>query len=159
MRTRVDFIRSTFDKAWSRGDTTFLEDEIDEVVVHYGGQQRQMTGQDLRAVIEAWRRGFPDLTFTIEDLVEQGERIGGRRLETGAATRPPVTSAQLGNRTGTSARSEEPVSRRSRCLRASAGDAAEPGARAGLCAPTIRVAGVRGDAERVARRGCGVRRS
>lgn len=78
MTSRSDFIRATFTEAWSRGESAFLEDGIGEVVFHYGGQQRQMNGRELRAVIEAWRTGFPDLTFTIEDLLEQGERIAVR---------------------------------------------------------------------------------
>lgn len=78
MRSRGAFIRRTFDQAWSQGRTAIVEEGIGDVVFHYGGEYRRTDGHGLRSVIDAWRQGFPDLTFSIEDLVEAEDRIAVR---------------------------------------------------------------------------------
>lgn len=78
MDARVEFIRATFEEAWSRGRSAFLEDEVGDVLFHHGGERRLVNGRELRSVIESWRAGFPDLEFTVEDLIGQGERVAVR---------------------------------------------------------------------------------
>lgn len=78
MSSRQHFIRDTFNEAWSQGQTAIVEDEIGEVVFHYGGEQRRLDGHGLRSVIDGWRTGFPDLDFGVEDLVEDDDRIAVR---------------------------------------------------------------------------------
>lgn len=78
MSPREELIRWLQDAAWSRGETATLGDRLGSMTFHYGGSARSLDGNDLRQLIDRWREGFPDLSFEIEDLLEQGDRIAAR---------------------------------------------------------------------------------
>jgi len=45
---------------------------------HYAGTARQTNGDELAVIINRWRDGFPDLQFSVEDLIEQDDRVAVR---------------------------------------------------------------------------------
>lgn len=83
MDGRERLVRQLFDGAWSEGRTSDLPQAIGEMVFHYAGADRRMTGQQLADLIDRWREGFPDLRFEIRDLVAQDDRIATRCRLTG----------------------------------------------------------------------------
>jgi predicted ester cyclase len=87
MSSRSSLVRWLFDEAWSQGQTEELGRLLGPLTFHYAGTARQTSGEELAAIIERWRAGFPDLRFTVEDLVEQEDRI---------ATRARLQGTQLG---------------------------------------------------------------
>jgi predicted ester cyclase len=99
MSSREQFVRRTFDEAWSQGDIAMIAEQIGDVVFHYGGQDRRTNGHELGKVIERWREGLPDLQFDIEDLVEDDDRIAVRARLRGTHLGPwrdlPPTGRQM----------------------------------------------------------------
>jgi predicted ester cyclase len=71
-------VRWLFDDVWSRGRTAALRDQVGEGTFRYGGAARPTDGVALAPVVDDWRRGFPDLRFDIEELVESGDRVAVR---------------------------------------------------------------------------------
>jgi steroid delta-isomerase-like uncharacterized protein len=59
---------------WSTGDLTAFDETVgDSYILH-----PDETIDDLKAVVEKYRRGFPDLVITIEDLIAEGDRVAYR---------------------------------------------------------------------------------
>lgn len=75
MPSRSDLVRWLFDVAWSQGQTDALGDRFGALTFHHGGAVVQTDGDELAAIIGRWREGFPDLRFSVEDLIEQDDRI------------------------------------------------------------------------------------
>lgn len=78
MSSRSSFVRWLFDEVWSQGHTEALRSRLGPLHFHHAGAVRQTDGSELAAIIERWREGFPDLSFSVEDLIEQGDRIAVR---------------------------------------------------------------------------------
>ncbi len=59
---------------WNTGDKSGIESFPDFIMHNHGGRVR--VGADMLArVIANWRRSMPDLTFTIDDTVVQGDEV------------------------------------------------------------------------------------
>lgn len=91
---RESLVRRSFDELWSGGDET-VADEIGDVVFHHGGVRHEVDAPGLRGLIAGWRRGFPDLVFEVQDLIEADDRIAVRARLRGTHTgewrgRPPT---------------------------------------------------------------------
>jgi predicted ester cyclase len=78
MASRQRLIRWIFDDVWSRGKVDRVPDRIGRFTFHYGGMARELDGMDLARLVLGWRDGFPDLTFELLDLVEQGNLMAAR---------------------------------------------------------------------------------
>lgn len=78
MGARAEFIEWLFDDVWSQGRTEGLGDRIGALTFNYGGTARQTDGDDLRALVDSYRTGFPDLTMDVEDVIEDGDRAAVR---------------------------------------------------------------------------------
>ena len=78
MSSRSSLVRWLFDEAWSQGQTDAVGSLLGPLTFHYGGAARQTNGEELAGIIDRWRAGFPDLRFTVEDLVEQEDRVAVR---------------------------------------------------------------------------------
>ncbi len=85
MTPRAALVRRSFDDLWSRGDEGVAR-EIGAVTFHHGGATVEVDATGLVALVGAWRRGFPDLVFTVEDLVEEQDRIAVRARMRGTHT-------------------------------------------------------------------------
>ena len=85
---------------WSSGDLDALKSTVGEGYVLHP----DMTLEDLESIIRDYRRGFPDLTVTIEDVISEGNRIAYRwtmrgthrgEIEGIAPTGRPVTATGI----------------------------------------------------------------
>jgi len=77
-----------FHDATNTGDAEFISKTIDEIVepdvLIRSPLPVQATGaQALKEVFEMLHRAFPDLHVTVEDMVEEGDKVVGRNTVTG----------------------------------------------------------------------------
>lgn len=86
MTPREKFVRWLFDDVWSRGRTGDLGELLGPLTFHHGGASRRTDGAELAALIGRWREGFPDLEFSVMDLVEQGDLVAVRARLRGTHT-------------------------------------------------------------------------
>lgn len=78
MGTHEDLVRWLFDAVWSQGRTDGLDEAIGDVAFHYAGVARATDGRALRELVDAYRLGFPDLRFDVQDLVTEDDRVAAR---------------------------------------------------------------------------------
>jgi steroid delta-isomerase-like uncharacterized protein len=76
-----------FTEVWSRGDTArvdalFAPDVVDDSVG--GGRGRAF----YREAIAGWRRAFPDLRVSVDDVLAEGDRVAVRWTATGTHQGP-----------------------------------------------------------------------
>ncbi|MFN8291198.1 MAG: ester cyclase [Chitinophagaceae bacterium] len=79
-------IESYFYRVWNSGELDLLDEIIDEAYINHspGGTQVPPPGAaGLRPIIRAMRQGFPDLHYSIKDLVITEDRIVARVVMTG----------------------------------------------------------------------------
>lgn len=76
-------VRRAVEEIWNRGNYAMLSDFVaDDIVIHAPGED--ILGPDgIRQFYGALRRAFPDLHFTIEDLLVDGDRVATRWTATG----------------------------------------------------------------------------
>jgi steroid delta-isomerase-like uncharacterized protein len=78
MRERnIEVVRSWIDEAWSKGNVTVADDLLtDGFVLHDPVARREVVGRDAeRALITGLRESIPDLRFTIDDVVADGDDV------------------------------------------------------------------------------------
>jgi steroid delta-isomerase-like uncharacterized protein len=77
-------LRRLFDEAWSAGNFANLPQLIaPDMQFHFRGRGRPMTHEQFQGMVGMWRGAFPDLRFTIEDVVTAGDRVAARMTFTG----------------------------------------------------------------------------
>ena len=72
--------RRWFDEGCSRGNVDRLVDELysPEYVTHAVGPQFPPNRDGLKQFIHALREGLPDMHCPVEEVVAEGDRVGGR---------------------------------------------------------------------------------
>ena len=86
MRERnIEVVRAWIDDAWSGGNLAVADDLLaEEFVLHDPVAGREVVGRDAeRALISGLRQAIPDLTFTIDDIVADGNDVTIRWLAQG----------------------------------------------------------------------------
>jgi len=86
MRERnIEVVRNWIDQAWSRGNLAVADDLLaEEFVLHDPVAGREVVGRDAeRALIAGLRQAIPDLAFTIDDLVVDGDNVTIRWIAEG----------------------------------------------------------------------------
>jgi len=86
MRERnIEVVRAWIDDAWSGGNLAVADDLLaEEFVLHDPVAGREVVGRDAeRALISGLRQAIPDLTFTIDDIVADGDDVTIRWLAEG----------------------------------------------------------------------------
>src|SRR6476646_9966216 len=86
MRERnIEVVRAWIDDAWSGGNLAVADDLLtEEFVLHDPVASREVVGRDAeRALISGLRQAIPDLTFTIDDIVADGDDVTIRWLAEG----------------------------------------------------------------------------
>ena len=77
-------VRRFFEEAWNRNDVDKLDEILSSENKHYYGANVGRLGpNEARAIIENWRRGFPDFQYHIEDIIAEGDRVVSRVRFTG----------------------------------------------------------------------------
>jgi predicted ester cyclase len=69
-----DLLRRFAVTPWTSGDLDALDSTMGEGYVLHP----DMTLEDLKTIIRDFRRGFPDLSVTLEDIISEGDRIAYR---------------------------------------------------------------------------------
>ena len=73
----------------NKGEAAFMT-VIDELhaadIVAHGGSGEETRGKDLKQDLIEWFRAFPDLQFTIDDMVVEGDKVAIRYTWTGTHT-------------------------------------------------------------------------
>lgn len=72
-------------QAWDDWDMQTVEEVHADDVVSHGSDADDL--DDFKALLEGWYDAFPDLTHTIEDLVEEGDKVAFRFTVTGTHER------------------------------------------------------------------------
>src|SRR5882724_137800 len=77
IETNRKVIKRYFDEVWNRGDISVLDEIIDPAYVnHTPSTPGSIPGpDDLKPVVIILRAAFPDLKFTIEDEIYEGDKV------------------------------------------------------------------------------------
>lgn len=76
-------VREIFERVWKRGGDGLDSRLVETVMFHHRRSTRALGPDDLAALVTGWREAFPDLRFTIEDLVEGDDRVAARVTHSG----------------------------------------------------------------------------
>lgn len=76
-------VRRMFEEAWNRGDLAVVDVLLAPDAVDHHDPDVPTFATHLKEQIVAHRRAFPDLRFTIEDIVGEGDRVAVRLTMTG----------------------------------------------------------------------------
>jgi steroid delta-isomerase-like uncharacterized protein len=76
-------VRRAVDEIWNRGNYALLSEFVtDDIVIHASGED--ILGPDgIRQFYGALRQAFPNLHFTIEDQLAEGDHVATRWVATG----------------------------------------------------------------------------
>jgi predicted ester cyclase len=90
--------RRIIEDGFGRGDLSVVDELVSpDFQEHQRGAEPGL--ESLNALIQQLRRWFPDLTYTIEDITQQGDTIWGRMKARGTNTGPimgrPLTGRRL----------------------------------------------------------------
>jgi predicted ester cyclase len=91
--------RRWFEEGWSQGNVD-LADEMysPDYVTHSVGPDLPPTLEGLKMFVRAFRAGIPDMAFTLESVVAEGDRVAGRFTVRGTHSGPlfgiPPTGVQ-----------------------------------------------------------------
>lgn len=83
---RKDVLRDVWWRAWDRGDVDALDTLMSESYVRHTRHGAEQGLDELKSSILAVRTAFPDLVTTIEDTIEQGDRLAVRWTSRGTHT-------------------------------------------------------------------------
>src|SRR4051794_30222375 len=71
-------VRRAYD-GFSQRDLTVIDEVFSESYTsHFPGQESTVGREPLRAVLQSFLDGFPDLEFTIEDQLAEGDKVATR---------------------------------------------------------------------------------
>jgi steroid delta-isomerase-like uncharacterized protein len=81
----IEVVRSWIAEGWNKGDLAVADDLLaEEFVLHDPVASREIVGRDAeRALIAGLRQAIPDLVFTIDDLVVDGDNVTIRWIAEG----------------------------------------------------------------------------
>jgi steroid delta-isomerase-like uncharacterized protein len=71
-------IRRTYEEALNLGDLTNVEAFVHPDFVDHEEHGTDRGPESLRALVRMLRTAFPDLHFTVEELIAEGEMVAGR---------------------------------------------------------------------------------
>ncbi len=77
-------VRRFFEEVWNRNDVSTLDEILSsENKYSFGANLGRVGPNEVRAIIENWRRGFPDFQYHVEDMIAEGDRVVSRVRFTG----------------------------------------------------------------------------
>lgn len=71
-------IRRYLDEAWNKGNVDIIDELMAPTYARYMGVAAPLNREGQKQRILGFRRGFPDLHVTVEDLFAEGDRVGFR---------------------------------------------------------------------------------
>ena len=81
-------VRRFFEELWNAGDLDAADSLLSPAHVHHIGERRLDGPEGVKAAVTRFRGAFPDLHFTIEDVVSDGDRVVVRWIATGTHDGP-----------------------------------------------------------------------
>jgi predicted ester cyclase len=74
----IGVVRRWLDEGWTHGDVAVADDLLtDDFLLHDPVANREVVGRDAeQALITGFRKAIPDLAFSIDDLVADGDGDG-----------------------------------------------------------------------------------
>lgn len=89
--------RRIIEDGFGRGELSVVDELVSpDFQEHQRGAESGL--ESLKALIQQLRRWFPDLTYTIEDITQQGDTIWGRMQARGTNTGPIMGRPPTGRR-------------------------------------------------------------
>jgi len=73
-------IRRYLDEAWNKGNVDIIDELMAPNYARYMGTATPLNREGQKQRILGFRRGFPDLHLTLEDIFATGDRVGFRML-------------------------------------------------------------------------------
>jgi predicted ester cyclase len=68
-------VRRFFDEVWAKGNLSVIEEVYHRDFMDHDSNGASIGTEALRRAIEAYRSELPDLRFTIEDLLAEGDKV------------------------------------------------------------------------------------
>jgi predicted ester cyclase len=79
-------VRRVFEEGWSRGDLAVIDELIAPDGIDEDGGENLAAHS--KAIIQEFRAAFPDLTFSVEDLICEGDVVAARVIMRGTHLGP-----------------------------------------------------------------------
>jgi steroid delta-isomerase-like uncharacterized protein len=72
-------LRKFFDEFWNKRRFDILEEIVTkDCLLHFGASAHAIASEKSRRAQQQWVKSFPDLKFTIQDIIEQGDLVAAR---------------------------------------------------------------------------------
>jgi len=92
-------VHAMIERGWNRGDVGVFSSTIaDSVVFHYAGSPREVSREEMGAIVLRWREAFPDLRTDTDGLIAEGELVAARLTLSGTHKGPWGGAAPTGTR-------------------------------------------------------------
>lgn len=80
-------VREFFEMIWNQNNFARLESQCaPEFVLHFRGEHITFDMNRLRALVDNWRKAFPDIRCVVEDLIGEDDRVAVRLSFSGTHT-------------------------------------------------------------------------
>ncbi len=87
--------RRFIEEVWNKGNLAVAEEIVSpDLVMHMSAPSTPPGLESFKRFLEASRTAFPDIHFTIEDLVAEGDRVAARLIMTGTHLGPHANGLQ-----------------------------------------------------------------
>ena len=84
--------RRVLEEPWNNNHLAVLQEVYaPHHVIHFKGMTREVTPEDLRAIVTSWRSAIPDYRYHVEDVIGEGDRVVVRVRFTGTHSAAPLT--------------------------------------------------------------------
>ena len=85
MANNKQVVRRHFEEVWNKGNFEGMNELYDASYEGHVPLVGRVDRGGLKAVVNAYRRAFPDLKFELHDLVHEGDRVAVRWTATGTS--------------------------------------------------------------------------
>lgn len=82
--THKEIIRRLFQEAWTNADFNKVHELLaPQITFHFRGQAHIQTAENLIQIVERWKAAFPDLRFTVEEIIAEDNMAAARLVYQG----------------------------------------------------------------------------
>lgn len=78
VETNKAIVRRMFEEAWNRGNLAVVDELLAPDAIDHHDPGAPSFATHMKAEIVTYRRAFPDLHFTIEDMFGEGDKVAAR---------------------------------------------------------------------------------
>jgi len=73
-----EIVRMFFEGLWSEGDLRLVDELVAPEHVHHFADEKVHGREGVRALVQELRSAFPDLNFSVDDVVDAGQKVAVR---------------------------------------------------------------------------------